>query len=330
MASLIVRFAVDPDALAMESGSPSARRAAHARLIRHWHDFGILVHEGADCHGKRLSEAIGELPQELRKMWKAALAHNRRAPAGKKWRSPATIDSPKDLKSLNGQVDLVCFHETRAELLGMPEDTLSWQPDGRELRICRLEDIDQSDDFLTARRLSNEIIEAEYSVEALWEERFEMLASVCRHVTVVDRYAVQNHILFEERGEPSGLRKLLSELDESETEHSVTVYSAIQQECSEKYMVHVMRDLAAELDEGGLSELSLYVTDNQTFGGIVHHRYLRFNGAVCILDTGIQVLGGETVNRTCLFQLLYDSRIIEHEENELRRHSSLHVIRGKG
>lgn len=322
---MIVYFAIDTDALERSSSDLVSQLAAHSRIISLWRDVGVLVYDGSNLIESEFVAAVNQLPQPLKVRWQQALKHQRKLAAGKGQVRLCTMTEPNELVSLQGRVDVACLEETRALCLGLPEGNTSIRCKHSGLELCRFDVADQCESFKNARELSLADIVKGKKIDALWRERFDRLASLCHTgVTVVDRYAMDSH---RNRNDGySGLRKLLVELDRKSRGIGVYIYSAVQV-VSHNDLVSSLESLVKSLNGTGIRNVTLYLGDDREFGRIAHHRYLRFDDAICDIDVGLEVFAGESVYRNCIFKLKQKSESIEQIECDLRSLCTKYPIR---
>ncbi len=300
---MIVRFAVEPEALLLPRFDAPLRRAVHQRLLDLWRRVGLLVFDGTRFGDSALAAVVEQLPQDLRVRWQASLKQNRLMPLGEGFSGWAALESPEQLRAVADKIDLVCCEETRAQILGVPADQEAWACPDPRLEICRFDCIDQAAAFRRAQVLAEEDVPAGTRVDDLYQERFAVLAEHCQHVVIVDRYAWQR---FHERtggGRNSGLAWLLSRLDGCRRVHQVIVYSSIP----DTYTVQQVSAWGAErfdlLRRGGIGELRVHLCSSKTFGTIAHDRYVRFNDAVCWLGSGLEAFEDRESHRAVGFNL---------------------------
>jgi hypothetical protein len=261
----------------------------------------------------------------LRKLWEKAIFMNRTSIFNSPRGCLARVENLDDLRVFRRHLDLACLDEVRASLLGMPEDAVSFLPEDLDLEVCRLDLADRSKAFGKSRRLSKEDIASGRKVDEVWQERFSALAEFSRHITLLDRYSMHNHKLCLKKRQPSGLRKLVTQLGRAGRKRSLTVCCS-DKNGSETEAKDLLMDVVMSMNQGGLASANLFVASEDFFSAHVHFRYLRFDRTICSLDTGIEVLAGTSVRRLCEFKMSHWNKDLRKLEDELKRSSSFYKI----
>ncbi|MCA9520319.1 MAG: hypothetical protein KC609_05080 [Myxococcales bacterium] len=321
---ILVSFSVDADALRASELPLPLRIATHRRLLDCWQRYGVLVLFGPSLEESAVFSALTDLPQALRKRWQELLKRGRRRVASPRNGDPSRVESLAELAPLARGVELFCFDEVRAHVLGVPEDAFSIALDDGAVEICRFDCADQAEAFRRAERLGEREIEAQSLVANVWSERFAPLLEHSRTLTVVDRYALKG--LVDRPDGQSGLRRLLTEIDAGDRARQLTLFSASQVDYSHSALLGAIDDRVKACRRGGLREVKLYLSDDRSFGRIAHYRYLRFDQTLCQLDVGLDVLAGREVYRTCTFRLTSLSDVVRSEETALRESAQLFVF----
>jgi hypothetical protein len=319
MPPMIVRFAVDSDALGMNSPETLIGLSNHQRLIECWEDWGILIHE------EDFENSIKALPPLRQTLWKDALRVNRHALFPNSQHSLSKVMTSEDLSLFTGHLDLACLDEVRAVLVGMPEEETSFMAEGLGLEVCRIDLADRSRAFGTSRELSKEPIISGTRVDDVWQERFAMLEAFSRHITLADRYCIERHKYCASRQRRSGLRKIITTLGQAGQTHSLNVCCS-DYNCKEHDAVTLLRDLVQSMNQGGLDSVRLYVAPETFFKRHFHYRYLRFDRTMCQLDTGTEALEGVRVTKLCAFSVLPYNRAKKQLEEDLRQQANEFVI----
>lgn len=317
---MIVRFAIDTDALGMDDTSAPVRRACHERVIKLWTDLGVLVYAGGSkLRDSDLVTAIRELPQDVRKRWQAALKSNRATPGPPSWQGLALVEETADLDGLQQLLQVAYLHEVRGGLLGIADGDAAKMVGAIE--IVRFDCADQSETFRKAADLCQSHIAEGEAVSDVWRTRFQALAQHTRNITVVDRYAVKQVADRVWATGPacghSGLRRLLTELDGVHVgSRGVTCFSAWDGD--RDHIRRCVGDVAGLMRRGGLRELRLFMATDRDFGAIAHDRFIRFDNSVCEVGTGLDVLDGQSVRRTSTFTMKRAGSASREIEKRLR------------
>jgi len=328
MTPMIFRFAVDPEALvdAQTGGTVDvALRAAHERVIDCWSDFGILVLEGPNAQARTLIEAVQSLPEELRTMWEKALKKNRVFKGGPDWLGLGNVHQLSDLDQAPRFIDLACFSEEKASTLLEPDQwSVFPQP---SLEVCRFGYLDRSETFLQSKTLAHGSIEKGASIETVWKRRFSPLARVYRNVCLIDRYALSSHrYCKEERATKSGLEFLIEKLGTGSRPSKLRIVTATNDEYSKEFAGSMLKRIAGNPKYEQLKEVILFIADDSLFRRFVHYRSIRFGRVFCQLDTGLEVLEGPRVKRTCNFHVMAQTSALDREEAMITTEAHMDVI----
>lgn len=299
---MIVSFVVDPEALWDFSGDPALCRSNHRRLVDLWARLGALVY--GDGVGPTLDEVIRRIPdQDTRKLWQVSTRRNRkRAVSSSDWPALAAATSVEELDPLAAYAQLACLEPVRAVVFGLPEGEACFRMDGCAIEICRFDAADQSEGFRDAERFSRQSVEVGELVRDVWRTRFLALARFSEQVVVVDPYCVVQHeasLGRLSRG-PSGLHRLLTELDATGVPHRVTVFAAADKDGrpDEARAEQLIRAEWKHMARGGVREIQLrWGLSNHGFKSVAHDRYVRFDKAMLNLGSGVEVLAGDSVSR---------------------------------
>ncbi|MEB3328684.1 MAG: hypothetical protein VKQ33_05580 [Candidatus Sericytochromatia bacterium] len=267
-ASIIKRGSVAREVFeAFDPADPVALNA-HLWLQEAWRLVGTLHLPTDEAARRAWFKALQGLPMPLRKRWQMSLRHNR-------W-------------ALSDAADLVCVTPEEAVRQGVRGPGVSVRHANRT-EVCRFDCADRAGAVHRARVEVHTGIPAGLPVQEAWARKFAGLVARARHVVVVDRYVLQGH-LEPGRAQPSGLARLLHELDALPGPVSVTLYAR-------PWSGHerAVRRLAEGLTAGGVREWRVRLVPDGTFRRHAHDRHLRVDRTVIQLGKGIEVLGGEHV-----------------------------------
>jgi hypothetical protein len=302
---MLVRFAIDPDALRAEFDDSII---AHRRLVRLWQQAGILVHRGSRFSDSELGEAVESLPQALRKLWKEAVTTCRTSP-GDLHPDVRVLKRPEDFACFTGRVRVACLERSRARQLGVGAEGVVGPPDVA-IELCRLDTVDQSPAFQHALEVMSADIPGGQPTDQVWAERFAgLLAGTTRTIVLIDRYALQDYSC-------KGFRYLMEKVAANSTPLKVVVFCSsfdASAEQTQRKASALVRDAAGT----GLRELWLQVASSGRFGRVAHYRTLRFDDLACDLNTGIEVLAPRRVRRSCPFHVQPVTPLQRREESEL-------------
>ncbi|MEB3198154.1 MAG: hypothetical protein VKP62_13220 [Candidatus Sericytochromatia bacterium] len=289
---MIVSFSVDRAVFEAFDPHDAVVQQAHLRLQEAWRLVGKLHLPTRDDERRAWFRALQQLPTPLRKRWQQGLMQNR-------W-------------ALADQADLHCVTPAQAAASGLTPTQISLRPAGQP-ETCRFDCADRALGFQQARAQAHLGIPAGTRVQELWERKFAALLAQARHVVLVDRYALAAH-LDTRRAQPSGLARLLRELDGLTRPVNVTLYTQL-------WSGHrtALKQLAAGLTQGGIREWRVRLAQDETFVRHAHDRHLRIDRTLIQLGKGIEVLAGEYVFGASDYDLKPFTPFARQREEELRR-----------
>ncbi|MEB3221178.1 MAG: hypothetical protein VKS61_03780 [Candidatus Sericytochromatia bacterium] len=289
---MTVTFTVSREVLEALDPSDAVALNAHLRLHEAWRLLGTLHLPTDDGARQAWFRALERLPMPLRKRWQMSLRHNR-------W-------------SLADAADLACVTAEQAAAAGVRPPGVSVRlPDQTE--VCRFDCADRAATLHRARAEAHAGIPAGMPVQDAWDRKFRGLVAGARHVVLVDRYALQGH-LEPGRPQPSGLERLLRELDGLPGPAALTLYAR-------PWSGHerAVRRLAEGLTRGGLREWRVRLVPDEVFKRHAHDRHLRIDRMVVQLGKGIEVLGGEHVFAASDYDVKAFTGFARAREEMLRR-----------
>lgn len=289
---MIVSFSLAPEVF--DSYHPDNPQAHFGllRLYEAWHLLGNLYLPVSKTERRAWFEAMHRLPTPMRKRWQIGLMHNR-------W---TIADNP----------DLQCVTPAQATEAGVMPPRISRGGEGTQ-EICRYDFADRTVSLTRARGEAHQGIPAGETVQSTWERKLKRLLSCARHVVLVDRYALEGHMA-PNRTPPSGLERLLRELDALPDRVTFTLYT--QPRANYK---RALERLAEQYTGGGLREWRVRLVADEVFSRYAHDRHLRVDRALVQLGKGIEVLAGIHVFAASDFDLKPFSPFARAREEELRR-----------
>jgi hypothetical protein len=191
---MLVTFTVDPDVFS--NGYTQDELYRHEKLIELWQQVGCFIFAGDTEASARFSRALHEAPAAIQKRWQTALTHLRHSCCVADFDPGANNGDIDWLSRISDSVRVVSLEATRSLCWGLPEDKYSFCQDG-STEICRFGHESESALFKRARLLSNAPIEAGQPVQHVWGRRLQHLALESRTIVVIDRYALENLMLYE-------------------------------------------------------------------------------------------------------------------------------------
>ena len=290
---MLVPFAIDATALAMEGTSKSEQLATHKRLIERWLTHGLLIFSGKRLKESSLVRELPKLPQDVRKIWQEAFKVGRSLPGAESCPSLENVQSLSDLKPIAAKVRLACLEKDRYYL------ALDLDPDKADvtmvytdpaIEVARFDFADRAKAFREAEDVGGQSIEGNCKVANLWNERFGTLASYSSNLIIVDQHALKDG------NSINGLEHLLILLDGSARRCAVHLYCSYGYDASGnperlEDLAEKLRAIRSKLSRGGVprSEIHLHATHFGDFRIYAHDRYLRFDAHVFEIGVGVEV-----------------------------------------
>lgn len=315
---MLIEFAIDPSALKALGGPLWLTTDAHERCIRYGLRYGILIHSGSELVNSDIWKAVEGLPQQQKTLWQTAFKkmRTRKGPDG--WLGLSHEDSLEGIQHLCADVRVACLEETRALIVGMPENESIFRvpPDGPE--IVRLSSIDHATSFKEAEAASGQPIPEGLKISELWKVRFSDIAAISRNISIIDRYSVENL-----NNQKLGLQRLLKEIDGSASGAKVSIFSALK-DFSAVDLERLVRSIS--LGRGGVSEIEVFLVLDRDFGQQAHDRFLRFGDDVFEIGIGVEVFDGSKVRRQSLFSFKMQGTLHKSTEKSLKQ-KTVHTFR---
>lgn len=309
---MIVPFVVDPNALVENSDvSHHADLAKCERIIELWRDHGVLILPGPSSEKNELLRVVGQLPVRFRNRWQKALKKQRLKGIGGIDASHL-LASLQTVSGLSSKCEVICVSDTVASHFLLPNDRQSSEPAGTNLEISRYGSFDLSEKLKKARELSTARIIAGTATQQVWQERFALITSMSRHITVVDRYSLENCYRY---GSASGLSTLLNSLAVDQAKHSVTVLAA-SFDIPESDLGNAVKALRSNW--GGVQSLEIYVIPDTRYRRLQHDRYIRCDDTVLEIGTGLEVLQHASVIRGSNFSSKREGNFYKPTEEILK------------
>lgn len=316
---MLVPFVVDADSLTPDPAwPPSVVRSCHHDLLNIWQRMGLLVHDGETFDDSKLARAVQRLPQNLRMLWQAVLAHSPPIPCGNGWNGAVTPSAADKLCSV---ASLALVDDAHAEVdFGMNEEqdeTSITSYDGHHLVVSRLLTANHASVITAAVSVSQQNIQAGESYRDIWISRFRSLASAqspnLKQISVVDRYAIEQHFRCPQHW-LSGLERFLRLLDgDAGGKRYVTLFSGLKTDpasTSAKDLETEMRAVMERLPKSNIKRLVVHMVPNSVFGNLAHDRYVRFGRFVWELGRGLDIFEGPAARHLC--QASFKSDVESH------------------
>lgn len=311
---MLVPFLIDPEALPMSQDSDMARKGSvYQRLLDLWGRFGVLIIPERQIAGCELAVSVESLPIRFRKKWQEALKLKRTACVAVTRSSAEMFSTLESMEELSAHARLACVEDVKAVVFGMSEDEHSTYLKESGLELCRIDCVDQANEFTKAAAIALKPITAGENITQLWHDRFKLLTTISRQIVVVDRYAAESHL--ERRDGRSGLRWLLRALAQDGRKHTINLYSSYKNSSVDD----IERSLQEiQIDSGQIQAFYAHLSSDHDFSSQYHARYLRCDDLVCRIDTGLEVFQGDLVYRDTDFSLSWDIKERRNIESKLR------------
>ncbi len=296
---MLVPFVIDADSLTPDPAwTSTTRRTCYDNFLAVWQRIGLLAHDGGALHGSRLHQAVLALPQSVRPRVQEVLE---RSPliSAPSWSGSVSVATLGDFAAV---AQLALVDDARAEIeFGLGDECLeaSQSVSGEEVLICRLQAAAQARAFTAATELTGMHIQRGDTFQSIWNSRFRVLAQApIKLVSVVDRYAIGQHIAHTQN-QLSGLERFLRLLDEDATgQRHVTIYSAWTADLSGENRKSIddieteLRAVLCKLPYRNIKRIKVFMVPNTAFRDDGHDRFIRFGDYAWDIGLGLEVLDG--------------------------------------
>lgn len=303
---MLISFSVDPDALVENSADLSLAVSLHRSVIKEWRNHGVFVHSHENLRDSTFVKSIESLPQELKKLWKTALLHNKRRATSCGWTGHFPSSSISELAAVADEFSLVLLDSVRSiAICGLAEvDSSKVEVSLNNMEICRFHAASDSSNFRTAETISSKPLSPGDACAKEWSLRYSLLLRACDNVVVVDRYILANHIYRRGEKEASGLDRLLLDCISrpSSRQVSLKIFTALQSDAATPSTADLVlvQDFLADLKRyvgGGIRAIDCSIVLDRTFAIHAHARYFRADYRICGIDSGLDAFGGQVANR---------------------------------
>jgi hypothetical protein len=279
-------------------------------LVRH----GWLIFGSATDREDFLT-IVRALPQEVRKLWATALPSLLVAVARPPSRALSEVENGEELaEHWSRRIEVALLGGRKAEGLGLAKEDVTFREPISGVEVARIEFVREALLFREALALAESDIPRDIDRRRVWDERFRVLATATKTVTILDRYAVM--ALLDGRGD--GLRWFLQRLDECGTTnvHLIAqVASARQVGAAEQALVSVKSDLAT----GGVKSLSVTLASNAGFRDEAHSRHVRLGPVSVLIDRGLSTFDERKCGQSTPCRPCSRSSALERERRVERR-----------
>lgn len=289
---MLVPFVIDTESLKADpSDSATQQRAYYNQVLDVWKDIGLLVHDGESFEKSMLYQATQGLPEKFKVQW-MHLLRSRHIPllSAPKWDGKVTnanLDAFSAISQLAFVEDLLAETEFN---INDDCDESTVQTQSNEVYICRIFAANQARLFKKAKDLAQDRIYGKNISKDVWNSRFSILAKApIKIISIVDRYALQNHMNAPQHI-LSGLEQFLRLLDDEATgDRYLTVYSAMPEKITLDDIETAMRTICMRLKKKNIKELKVHLPKGADFPKKGHDRFIRFENYVWEIGLGLEV-----------------------------------------
>ncbi|GAB2875852.1 hypothetical protein GCM10027093_09120 [Paraburkholderia jirisanensis] len=325
---MLIKFAVDPEALDARNLEHSLAVALHRRVIESWREVGIFVHAGTRLTESPFLEHVDKLPVALKSLWINALKANKRVPCSVEWDGDFgnSLESQLDVLA---RIDLALLESAKVTCytdIGDAEHS-ACVPAFGDVELCRFHSVEQSIRLNQARATQHTSLLKDANNADEWSKRYSAWLRICDNVVVVDRYGAQDYLRSFRGAEKPGLTRMLDTVHArgKSAPANVTLFVGdpkISSDVAE--FVGELRKFSGD----GIREIKLNLVDDRVFRQHAHHRYMRCDYAVFGMDRGIGAFSGALAHANCVLwrrDRATDS-VFEKSETELRHNSSKYQL----
>ena len=295
-----VIFSVDPEAITDSANDLSQIVEMHRRVLLDWRDLGLLVHPGAKLSESPILKAIEQLPVAVKKLWFMALRYNKRRACTAPWSGTFEEDT---CASLHREWELALLQSARATLIADLEDDQISKciPALGGMEICRFHGFGQSKKMTESRSAMTSSLQAGANCRDEWARRYGSWVRACDTASLVDRYALKDHVHCEKIGKKSGLWLALHSFFLRKREMPVGLEIILgDQDIGFSEIEDFSERLERDLALGGIRSLKLIIAPDSAFRDHCHHRYMRCDYAVFGFDLGFSAFSGDQIGKDCV------------------------------
>lgn len=316
---MIVRFAIDPDALLFSGYEPALQSKFTEDLFRVWRHCGILDLRSCSGGVTSLCDRIERLEQPRRSMWKEFLMRAQHWGLVQPVSAVASNGDLGDSMSVNPPVDVIAIKRDAAKAQGFRPDELARAGNPE---VCRLEGIGESPAFRSAEEVREKgKCQRGELVQHIWNQLFKPLVDVFDPIVIIDHYCTNSTSLLTATAGQSGIERFLSFVDASSADarpKNIQIYSA-QDDGFREDVVRRLHAFVKGLPNKRIGTLDLFTIPGKHFGRIVHYRYVRFHNYHCLqLDHGLEILRSERLDKTIPYAFLEFDEVFRSDEAALR------------
>ena len=310
---MLVRVALDCDALKDTSTDQAAQVHKHTELIRLLRQHGVIV-LSSDADVKR---TIATLPDvNVRKLWQAAKPYLY-------WEKPdeppaaclCYIQNYDQFHTIwSGKADVAIADTARAWVLGVPEDQPSHFDAQVDMEIVRFDLARAADAFVRVEDVNNRDLQKDEHRDTIWQERFKPLVMYTRRITICDRYAGERlRRYYNNQQRESGLRWVLHHISQCSPSYLDLILGAKPDTRLE--IIEDVEKMVRGLPGSGVQDLKLTIVPDHHFGENAHDRHIRFQHHSVSIGRGLEIFEESTQTQSSSCHLTMDNAKREREHD---------------
>jgi hypothetical protein len=303
---MLIPFEIDTESLETKAGpiNPDIK-VLHDNFLDIWLRCGILAYNGNKFCDSKLSSAIDEMPIALKNKWRTAISEY---PIIKSSLSDWDGGISKDIIcNIKEKPSVLIVEETKAFVdFEVPEDDYSKVDKVNNVEVVKFKFSTQSEFFKLAKNKSYSHFKKSEPFEQIWKDRFHWLAASENiiNVSIVDRFAMINHLEWDHRKGISGLERFIRSLNSSATSKKYlklfTSWGKDQSRYSNKDGVisdfsGSIKEIIEKIPNKKISKIFIHILRDHDFGIDSHDRHIRFGKAyIWDLGKGLACFDGNT------------------------------------
>jgi len=302
---MLFKFTMPPDALEPFTKDLGLMRAAHEHSLRALQQYGVMVKGDGYPQGDLMAK-IADLPQTTRLLWQEALENIRQLNGPQSSVDVLEAYSSTELNAVRGEVHLLCTNPLQAEALGVPEGEVSHFHQMSEVEVARIDGVGVSKIVKTSEALTKAPVAVGTTADDLWQQRFQLLASVSRTVVIVDGYAAGRHYKHQNTSE---LMNFLLHLDRDGRNVVVKIIASFSSDKrnyqipTREQIIEGLQNASGRMARGGVREIQVCLLENGEFVETIHDRWIRFDQVEISLGSGLEPFGVGGLTRSCTFSM---------------------------
>lgn len=310
---MLVNFYIDPDAIDNDTNG------YHVRALRtKWQSYGVLSHPSHDDGGFRnIRRKFLGLNPSIQRIW------------ARVWRE--IENDPTRYLKRRGDFIVALVSETRATDRQIANgESAYFNSEGLgNVEMIRLTEVSESQEFHDMSIRAQSGLTEGQTIQDVWEERLESLASHSKHVVIVDRYSCSRIIesrLSNRDSDSNGLIQLIELMADRASLESITVFSSLNytpednaDRISNPERLEIVRDsLNDEMQQFESIRLEVNFPRNDILHSYAHDRHISFDGfRACAIGIGAEeAFQGDTLRRNTQFSYKYGEQMRDLVEAE--------------